>query len=106
MLTLAWVSNGSNATSTSSNIHPPCQLSKLSNTYSPKELTTPSIDYVYPQRLPLKETQANINLAANLSHTTQTKDPKPPCVAPPIIPTPAIPPLSLQEPVMHVYEQC
>lgn len=70
-----------------------------------KELATPPIDYVYPQRLPLKETQANLDLAMNLSHIIQTKDLKPPCVATPIIPTPTIPPLSLQGPIMQTLDK-
>ena len=94
-------SNGLNVTLTSSNMYSASKVSNLSNTYSPnKELATPPVDYVYPQRLPLKETQANLDLAENLSHTTQTKDPKPPYAATPIIPTPTIPPLSLQDPIM------
>ena len=52
---------------------------------------------MYLQGLPLKETQANLDLAASLSHNTQTKGPKPSFIDTPIIPTPTIPSLSLQE---------
>lgn len=34
---------------------------------------------MYPQGLPLKETQANLHLATNLFHATKTKDAQPSC---------------------------
>ena len=71
-------SNGSNATSTSSNMPSPTKASKISSILPPnKAPNSLAIDYVYLQGLPLKETQDNLDLATNLSHTSQTKDPKP-----------------------------
>ena len=50
-------SNGSNATSTSSNMPSPSKVSNLSNiTPSNKALNSFTIDYVYLQGLPIKET--------------------------------------------------
>ena len=95
-------SNGSNATSTSSNMPSPTKASNLSSMPPPKKAPNSSaIDYVYLQGLPLKETQANLDLATSLSHTSQTKDPKPSCATTPIIPTPTSTSLSLQEPTMQ-----
>ena len=95
-------SNGSNATSTSSNMPSPTKASKLSSIPPPnKTPTSPAIYDEYPQELPLKETQANLDLATSLSHTSQTKDPKPSCATTPIIPTPTSTSLSLQEPTMQ-----
>ena len=94
-------SNGSNETSTSSNIPSPSKASNISNIPPPKKVPNSfAIDHVYLQGLPRKETQANFDLATNVSHTSQTKDPKPSCVTTPIIPTPTSPSLSLQEPTM------
>lgn len=70
-------SNGSKETSTSSNMTSPSKVSNLSNMPPPNKAPNSfSINYVYPQGLPLKETQANLDLDENLSHSTQTKDPK------------------------------
>ena len=53
-------SNGLNVTLITCNIQPPSKVSNLSNTYLlNKELSTPIVDYLYPQGLPLKESQAN-----------------------------------------------
>ena len=91
-------SNGSNETSTSSKMPSPSKASNISNIPPPNKAPNSfSIDYVYLQGLPLKEIQANLDLATNLSHNSQAKDPKPPCATTPIIPTPTIPSLSLQE---------
>ncbi|MFA1226130.1 hypothetical protein, partial [Klebsiella pneumoniae] len=92
----------SNATHTSSNMPSSTKASKLSSMPPPnKTPNSPAIYDEYPQELPLKETQANPNLATSLSHTSQTKDPKPSCATTPIIPTPTSTSLSLQEPTMQ-----
>ena len=56
---------------------------------------------MYPQGLPLKETQANLHSIVNLFNATKTKDPKPSCT---IMPTPIIPSLPLQEPIMQTQD--
>lgn len=96
-------SNGLNVTLTSSNMHSASKVSKLSNI--PPQNKAPhsfSVDHVYLQGLPLKKTQDNLDLVAKLSHTTQTKGPKPTYAATtPIMPTPTIPSLYVQEPTMQ-----
>ena len=79
----------------------PTKASKLSSIPPPNKVPNSfAIDYVYLQGLPLKETQANLDLATSLPHNNQTKDPKPSCVTTPSIPTPTRTTLSLQEPSM------
>ena len=69
-------SSGSITSYTSSNTHASLNTSKISNmTPSNKEPSAFHLQYVYPQELPLKETQANLHLAANLFHSTKPKDP-------------------------------
>ena len=78
-------SNGSNATSSSSNMPSPSKASKLSSILPPNKVPNSSAIYdVYLQGLPLKETQDNLHLATNLSHNSQTKDPKPSFIDTPI----------------------
>ena len=59
-----------------------------------KAPNSPAIHDEYPQEMPLKETQANLDLATSLSHT-QTADPKLSCATTPIIPTSTSTSLSL-----------
>ena len=77
-------SSSSITSSTSSNM---CKLPKSSNIFnvppSNKEPNTFCVDYVYPQGLPLKETQANLHLASNLFHATNPKYPQPSCTTMP-----------------------
>jgi len=70
-------SSGSITSSTSSNTHASPNTSKLSNMPpSNKEPNAFHVHNVYPQGLPLKETQANLHLAANFFHGTKPKDPR------------------------------
>ena len=95
-------SNGSNATSTSPNTYASLNTSNISNIPpSNKEPNSLYVDLSYPQGLPLKETQASLNLVAKLFNATKTKDPKHACIDTPIIPTSCSPSLSLQDPTMQ-----
>ncbi len=96
-------SNGLNVTLISSHKKPPSKVSYLSNTYSPKkELVTPLVDYVYPQRLPLKENQANRywNTSLFSTFTDHTSS----CPTMPMKSTPTNFPSELQEPIMQTLE--
>ena len=80
-------SDGSLDTPTS-NIHVSTKTLNISIiNSSKKELNSIHIGYAYPQGLPLKETQANLHLVANLFNTTKTKDPQPSCDVMPTMPT-------------------
>jgi hypothetical protein len=84
-------SSGSITSSTSSNTHASPNTSKLSNMPpSNKEPNAFHVHNVYPQGLPLKETQANLHLDRNLFHATMPKDP---------ITTPSTTPFTLHSPL-------
>src|SRR5271156_2531051 len=85
-------SNGSHLTSTSSTIPPsPIASSALSK-------IEPNDDYVYPQGLSLKESQANSHTNASPSQVSKIIDPKLPCASMPIMPIPNDYPSACQEP--------
>ena len=66
-------SSGSITSPISSNTNVSHNTSKLSNiTPSNKECSAFHMEYVYPQRIPLKETQANLELTENFFHTSKT----------------------------------
>ena len=97
-------SSGSITSSTSSNTHASPKTSKLSNIpLSKKERNAFHIDYAYPQGLPLKESQANIHLAANLFHATKTKNPQFSCAT---MPTPHATPLPFHSPLSLEVAPC
>ena len=67
-------SNGLNVTLISPKMSSPSKVSKLSNIPQPnKDPNSFAIDYVYLHGFPLKETQANLDLVAKLSHTRKLK---------------------------------
>ncbi|MDF3675379.1 hypothetical protein [Enterobacter hormaechei] len=97
-------SSASITSSTSSNTHASPNTSKLSNMPpSNKEPNAFHIDYVYPQGLPLKETQANLHLAANLFHATNPKHPQPSCTT---MPNPSTTPFTLHSPLYLEVASC
>lgn len=57
---------------------------------------------MYPQEIPLKETQADLHLATNDFNSMKTKDPKPSYDSMPTIPTSTSSLLSLQDSSMHI----
>lgn len=66
-------------TSTSSNSHTSLKNSNLPNMNpSNKEPSAFHMDYVYPQGLPLKETQANLHLAEKNFNASKPKGPQSP----------------------------
>ena len=83
--------------STSSTIYSsPKDFESLKSSTNPSSKKDPNtfhvVPYSYPQRLPLKETQANLHLVANTFDNAKPKEPKPSCA---IIPTSASPSSSI-----------
>ena len=97
-------SSGFITSSTSSNTHASPNTSKLSNMPpSNKEPNAFHIHNVYPQGLPLKETQANLHLATNLFHATNPKYPQPSCTT---MPTLSTTPFTLHSPLSLEVAPC
>ena len=61
------------------------------------------MQYVYPQGLPLKETQANLHLAAKIFNDTKAKYPQPSCTT---MPTPSTTPFTLHFPLSLEVAPC
>ena len=92
-------SSGSLPSSTSSNIHASPKALNLSNIPSSNMLSNiVHARYSHSRGLPLKDTQANLHLAANIFNNVEPKEPKPLYAIMPTLacPSPSLPKSSIQ----------